>query len=61
MPMHDWTQMEAEIFHVFHHRWILGLMYLPSRARLPANARPKAIVDDCFGIWYNATESFGAA
>jgi hypothetical protein len=22
MPMHDWTLVEAGIFHAFHHRWI---------------------------------------
>ena len=22
MPMHDWTQVEAGIFHAFHHEWI---------------------------------------
>ena len=22
MPMHDWTRVEAGIFHAFHHDWI---------------------------------------
>jgi hypothetical protein len=22
MPMHDWTRVEAGIFHAFHHSWI---------------------------------------
>jgi hypothetical protein len=25
MPMHDWTRVEAGIFHAFHHRWISAL------------------------------------
>jgi len=22
MPIHDWTRVEAGIFHLFHHAWI---------------------------------------
>src|SRR4051794_4373661 len=25
MPMHDWTLVEAGIFHAFHHRWISAI------------------------------------
>src|ERR1700728_5426653 len=25
MPMHDWTMVEAGIFHAFHHRWISAI------------------------------------
>ncbi|MCI0702906.1 MAG: DUF4058 family protein [Planctomycetia bacterium] len=25
MPMHDWTKVEAGIFHAFHHRWITAI------------------------------------
>ena len=25
MPMHDWTRVEAGIFHAFHHRWISAI------------------------------------
>jgi hypothetical protein len=25
MPMHDWTSVEAGIFHAFHHRWISAI------------------------------------
>jgi hypothetical protein len=25
MPMHDWTRVEAGIFHAFHHNWITAL------------------------------------
>ena len=25
MPMHDWTKVEAGIFHAFHHGWISAL------------------------------------
>lgn len=25
MPLHDWTRVEAGIFHAFHHRWISAI------------------------------------
>lgn len=25
MPVHDWTQVDAGIFHAFHHRWITAI------------------------------------
>ena len=25
MPIHDWTRVEAGIFHHFHHRWITAI------------------------------------
>ena len=25
MPIHDWTQVEACIFHAFHHGWISAI------------------------------------
>jgi hypothetical protein len=25
MPMHDWTRVDAGIFHAFHHDWITEL------------------------------------
>src|SRR5437762_635076 len=25
MPMHDWTKVEAGIYHAFHHRWISAI------------------------------------
>lgn len=25
MPIHDWTQVEAGIFHAFHHGWISAI------------------------------------
>ena len=25
MPMHDWTLVDAGIFHAFHHRWISAI------------------------------------
>lgn len=36
MPMHDWTKVEAGIFHAFHHRWISALSDMLNGGRLPA-------------------------
>jgi hypothetical protein len=35
MPMHDWTRVEAGIFHAFHHDWITGLARVLNRGLLP--------------------------
>ncbi len=37
MPMHDWTKVEAGIFHAFHHRWISALSDALNGGRLPAD------------------------
>jgi hypothetical protein len=36
MPMHDWTRVEAGIFHAFHHRWISAISDTLNEGRLPA-------------------------
>jgi hypothetical protein len=36
MPMHDWTRVEAGIFHAFHHRWISALGDALNGGKLPA-------------------------
>ncbi len=36
MPMHDWTKVEAGIFHAFHHRWISALSDSLNGGKLPA-------------------------
>ncbi len=36
MPMHDWTRVEAGIFHAFHHEWISELSRALNRGLLPA-------------------------
>lgn len=36
MPMHDWTRVEAGIFHAFHHRWISALSDTLNGGTLPA-------------------------
>lgn len=37
MPMHDWTKVDAGIFHAFHHRWISALSDALNEGRLPAD------------------------
>ena len=35
MPMHDWTTVEAGIFHAFHHCWITALSNVLNTGLLP--------------------------
>jgi hypothetical protein len=35
MPMHDWTRVEAGIFHAFHHRWISAVSDVLNTGLLP--------------------------
>jgi hypothetical protein len=35
MPMHDWTLVEAGIFHAFHHRWISAISDVLNTGILP--------------------------
>src|SRR5437868_8263665 len=35
MPVHDWTQVEAGIFHAFHHGWIFEISQALNRGLLP--------------------------
>lgn len=35
MPMHDWTLVEAGIFHAFHHRWISAISDVLNTGLLP--------------------------
>ncbi len=35
MPIHDWTRVDAGIFHAFHHDWITGLARALNRGLLP--------------------------
>src|SRR3954469_14369544 len=37
MPMHDWTRVEAGIFHAFHHEWISEIGRALNRGLLPAD------------------------
>jgi hypothetical protein len=36
MPIHDWTRVDAGIFHAFHHDWITELARALNRGLLPA-------------------------
>lgn len=36
MPIHDWTRVEAGIFHDFHHTWITAIKGALNRGLLPA-------------------------
>src|SRR5438128_9803329 len=36
MPIHDWTQVDAGIFHAFHHDWITEISRALNRGLLPA-------------------------
>src|SRR5262249_54936277 len=35
MPVHDWTRVEAGIFHHFHHRWITAITDALNAGLLP--------------------------
>jgi hypothetical protein len=35
MPLHDWTRVEAGIFHAFHHRWISAISDVLNEGILP--------------------------
>ena len=35
MPMHNWTRVEAGIFHAFHHRWITSISDMLNTGMLP--------------------------
>jgi hypothetical protein len=37
MPMHDWTRVEAGIYHAFHHSWIEEIGRALNRGLLPAD------------------------
>src|SRR5262249_2970317 len=37
MPIHDWTRVEAGIFHAFHHDWITEIARALNRGLLPAD------------------------
>jgi hypothetical protein len=36
MPIHDWTRVDAGIFHAFHHHWLTDLSRALNRGLLPA-------------------------
>ena len=40
MPIHDWTRVEAGIFHAFHHDWITEIARALNRGLLPAAYYP---------------------
>jgi hypothetical protein len=48
MPIHDWTTVEAGIFHAFHHDWITEISRALNRGLLPAEfyALPEQITGD---------------
>ncbi|HZY90973.1 MAG TPA: DUF4058 domain-containing protein, partial [Gemmataceae bacterium] len=35
MPIHDWTRVEAGIYHAFHHRWISAISDVLNAGVLP--------------------------
>lgn len=35
MPVHDWTRVDAGIFHAFHHSWIEEISRALNRGILP--------------------------
>lgn len=37
MPIHDWTRVDAGIFHDFHHRWIVEIARALNRGLLPSD------------------------
>ena len=37
MPMHDWTRVDAGIYHAFHHEWISEIGRALNRGLLPGD------------------------
>ena len=37
MPIHDWTRVDAGIFHAFHHEWISSLAHALNEGLLPGD------------------------
>ena len=37
MPMHDWTRVEAGIYHAFHHGWIQEIPRVLNNGVLPSD------------------------
>src|SRR5262245_48655053 len=37
MPVHDWTRVDAGIFHAFHHDWITEIARALNRGLLPTD------------------------
>jgi hypothetical protein len=50
MPMHDWTRVEAGIFHAFHHRWISAISDTLNGGKLP---------DDYYALPEQVAAGFG--
>ena len=50
MPMHDWTTVEAGIYHDFHHEWISEIKRALNRGLLP---------DDCYALAEQVAAGFG--
>ena len=50
MPMHDWTEVEAGIFHAFHHEWISEISRRSNRGLLP---------DDYYALPEQVAAGFG--
>lgn len=50
MPMHDWTTVEAGIFHDFHHEWISEIKRALNRGLLPP---------DCYALAEQVAAGFG--
>jgi hypothetical protein len=46
MPIHDWTRVDAGLFHAFHQHWISALCNALNAGRLPANyfAIPEQVI-----------------
>ncbi|MCY2962340.1 MAG: DUF4058 domain-containing protein, partial [Planctomycetota bacterium] len=43
MPIHDWTRVDAGIFHDFHHAWIFEIKRTLNRGILPADYYAMAV------------------
>jgi hypothetical protein len=50
MPMHDWTRVEAGIYHAFHHEWISEISRALNRGLLP---------DDLYALPEQQAAGFG--
>jgi hypothetical protein len=52
MPVHDWTRVDAGIFHDFHHAWIEDLKRALNRGLLPPDHYALAVAPP--QVWFHA-------
>jgi hypothetical protein len=53
MPMHNWTRVDAGIYHAFHHAWISEISRTLNKGLLPADsyAMPEHHAESVFAFY----------